>query len=154
MQATEIEKILAPTLQDMGFEWVGLEQSGQGRHLTMRVYIDKPGGINIDEIGKAHRQILAQLKVAGVDTDATTLEVSSPGTNRPLFTLEHFQRFAGQRVKVSLHIPQNGQRHFTGVIQSVEGDNVILDVDSETVSLSYGDIAKAKLSLGANKTQA
>lgn len=79
MQADELKELLSPVIADMGFELVGVEKSDRGRHAFIRLYVDKPGGINIDELASVSRQSRDVMRVAGVDVEATTLEVSSPG---------------------------------------------------------------------------
>lgn len=147
MQASDIQAEILPVITDMNFELVGVQATGQGRHAALRIYVDKPGGINVDELTQVSRQVRDVLRVAGYNVDATTLEVSSPGVNRPLFTLDHFKRFLENRVKIQMHIPVNGQRSFTGLLKAVEGETIVLDIDGQTVELSYGDIAKANLHL-------
>jgi len=145
MQASDIQGAILPVITDMNFELVGVRSSGQGRHAALRIYVDTPGGINVDDLTKGNRQVRDDLRVAGYDVDGTTREDSSPGVNRPLFTLEHFQRFLESRVKIQMHIPINGQRSFTGLLKSVEGEAIVLEINDETVELPYGDIAKANL---------
>lgn len=155
MQAVEIQELIGPYLADRGFEWVGVESSGSGRHVRLCVYIDKEGGINIDEISSVSRHLMSALRVAGYDTDHMQLEVSSPGLARPLFTLAHYQRFIGKEVRIQLHVPLNGRKQWVGVIKAVEDETIVLEVTqpeaagqaqgTDTVTLPFGDIAKAKL---------
>jgi ribosome maturation factor RimP len=146
MQARDVQDKITPVIADMGFEVVGVETSGQGRHAVLRLFVDKVGGINIDELTQVSRQVRDTLQVAGFDVDGTSFEVSSPGINRPLYTLKHFEQFKGSRVKVQMHIPVNGRKSFTGTLTEVSGDTITVDVDGQSVVLPFGDIAKAKLS--------
>jgi ribosome maturation factor RimP len=146
VQVLDIQEKISPVISDMGFEVIGLEATGHGRHAALRLYIDKPGGINVDDLTKVTRQVRDMLRVAGYDIDGTTLEVSSPGFDRPLITLKHFEQFVGSRVKVQMHLPVNGQRSFTGTLTKVSGDTVFVNVDGVEAVLPFGDIAKAKLS--------
>jgi ribosome maturation factor RimP len=146
MQVRDIQSKIAPVIADMGFELVGLESAGQGRHAALRLYVDKPGGINIDELTKVTRQVRDVLMVSGFDVDGTSFEVSSPGLNRPLYTLKHFEQFKGSRIKVQMHIPVEGRKSFTGILNEVSGDTVTVEVDGQSIVLPFGDIAKAKLS--------
>lgn len=145
MQATDIQNVIEPYISDKGFELVGVERSGTGRYARLSVFIDKIGGITIDEISSVTPHLISELRVAGYDVDNMLLEVSSPGLARPLFTLAHYERFIGREVKIQLHAPMNGQRLWVGVIQAVNGETIVLALDKETVNLSFGDIAKAKL---------
>lgn len=146
MQARDVQDKISPVIADMGFELVGVEASGQGRHATLRLFVDKPGGINIDELTQVTRQVRDVLRVAGYDVDGISFEVSSPGVNRPLYTLKHFEQFKGSRVKIQMHVPVNGQKSFTGTLTEVSGDTVTVVIDGNAVVLPFGDIAKAKLS--------
>jgi ribosome maturation factor RimP len=146
MQLHDIQAHISPVITDMGFELVGLEASGHGRHAVLRLFVDKVGGINVDDLTKVTRQVRDVLRVAGYDVDGTSFEVSSPGVNRPLYTLEHYKRFVGCRLKIQMHLPVNGQKSFTGTLTKVSGDTVSIEVDGQEVVLPFGDIAKAKLS--------
>ena len=146
MQAVQIQEKIDPVITDMGYELVGVEASGTGRHTTLRLFVDKPGGINIDDLTSVTRQVKDVLRVSGYDIDNATLEVSSPGINRPLYTLKHFEQFIGSRIKVQMHIPQSGRKSFKGTLTAVSGDQITLECDEQAYVLPFGDIAKAKLS--------
>lgn len=145
MQATDIQNIIEPCVNDRGFELVGVERSGTGRYARLAVFLDKEGGITLDDISSVTPQLMSELRVAGFDVDNMNVEVSSPGLARPLFTLAHYERFIGKEVKIQLHVPMNGQRQWVGVIQAVNGETIVLAVDKETVNFTLGDIARAKL---------
>ncbi len=146
MTSEELTALLAPTIADLGLELVGIEFSPNSGSSLLRVYIDEPErGVTIDDCERASREISALLDVNDPVAGRYTLEVSSPGLERPLFTLEHFARFVGEQVKVNVNLPLDGRRRFQGVISAVEGDRIVLDQDGAPVAIAHANIAKARL---------
>ena len=146
MTSEELTALLAPTITDLGLELVGIEFSPNSGSSLLRVYIDEPErGVTIDDCERASREISALLDVNDPVAGRYTLEVSSPGLERPLFTLEHFVRFVGEQVKVNVNLPLEGRRRFQGAISSVEGDRIVLNQDGTPVSIAHANIAKARL---------
>jgi ribosome maturation factor RimP len=141
----QISAIIEPVIKAMGYEFVGCELSASGHYSKLRIYIDKPDGVILDDCSKVSRQIGAVLDVEDPISSHYTLEVSSPGLNRPLFTKGHFKRFIGQKASVRLQALIEGQRNFIGVIVGVKGDQLILTVDDEEIKLPMELIAKANL---------
>jgi ribosome maturation factor RimP len=112
-----LEAVITPTVVGLGYEFVGLEYLSYGKHTTLRVYIDSPDGVTIDDCEKVSRQLDSVLDVeANLIRGEYTLEVSSPGIDRKLFCLEQFPRFVGKSLKVSMRAPVDGQRNFVGGI--------------------------------------
>jgi len=145
-QAVKIGAMLEPSLDALGYELVGVEYTAQGKHSVLRIYIDSPTGVDVDDCQKASQQISGVLDVEEPLSGQYTLEVSSPGVERPLFNAAHYERFTGERAEVRMHTPINGQRKFLGQLAGVEDDKVLLNLDNEeSVSLSLADIDKAKL---------
>jgi len=145
-QASEkLVAIIEPAVSALGFELLGVEYMPQGRHSLLRIYIDHEDGITVDDCGDVSHQVSAVLDVEDPIRGEYTLEVSSPGLERPLFTLEHYARFAEQLAEIRLHAPLHGRRKFKGRIQGVDGDEVILDVEGEEQRLAIGNIEKAHL---------
>ncbi len=145
-QASEkLVAIIEPAVSALGFELLGVEYMPQGRHSLLRIYIDHEDGITVDDCGDVSHQVSAVLDVEDPIRGEYTLEVSSPGLERPLFTLEHYARFAGQLAEIRLHAPLHGRRKFKGRIKGVDGDEVILDVEGEEQRLAIGNIEKAHL---------
>jgi len=141
-----IASLLAPVVEDLGYEFVGLEYSSNPKNRVLRVYIDEPDkGIDLSDCETVSREISATLDVEDPVTGQYTLEVSSPGVERPLFTAEHFERFIGEMASVQLHAPQDGRRRFKGTIVAVDGDTVHLDVDGTVRQLAVADMDKARL---------
>lgn len=125
----------------LGYELVDLELANGGR--MMRLFIDKAGGVNVEDCAVVSNQLTRLLVVEGVDYDR--LEVSSPGLDRPLKRPQDFARFVGERAQVKVRLPLNGRRRFVGKLQNVGEVGIELEVDGELVSIRFSDIDKARL---------
>ncbi|MFQ5488942.1 MAG: ribosome maturation factor RimP [Gammaproteobacteria bacterium] len=145
-QADErLQRLLEPVVNMLGYELVGIEYFPTGHHYILRVYIDKEAGITLDDCEIVSRQVSALLDVEDPIRGQYTLEVSSPGLDRPLFTPEHFSRFSGKQVKLRLSTPLNGRRNYKGRLQGLDDGKVMLEVDGARVDLPLEDIEKARL---------
>ena len=140
-----MHKLIEPVLDRLGYELVGMDYSPQPGKGLLRIYIDSPQGITLDDCTKVSHQVSGLLDVEDPIHGPYTLEVSSPGLDRPLFTREHFSRFAGCRIKVKLQFMQDGRRNFTGVLRGIDDDNVVLEEDGRLVTVPLERIAKANL---------
>ncbi len=137
---------LANLITAMGYEFVGCEQQGKGRGSVLRVYIDHAQGITLADCSKVSHQVSAMLSVEDPIQGDYSLEISSPGLNRPLFEIEQYRKFMGCRIKVRLSQPHNNQRNFVGILQQVdESDDIHLLTDTETVVLPFSSIEKARI---------
>lgn len=143
-QKERIQALLEPAIAGLGYEFVGLELI-RGRGQLLRIYIDREGGVGLDDCEYVSREVGALLDVHDPIKGAYTLEVSSPGLDRPLFTPDHFERFAGRRARVTLHAPQDGRRKFDGSILGVDGDVLRFEQDGHEVRLDFADIHRANL---------
>jgi ribosome maturation factor RimP len=132
-------------VESLGYELVGIEFLRQGKHGLLRVYIDTENGVTVDDCGKVSHQLSGVLDVEDVIKGQYRLEVSSPGLDRPLFKLAHFERFAGHQARLTLATPIEGQRKFKGVLQGVEDGKVIVNVGENELVLSISAIDKANL---------
>ncbi len=145
----QLDELLEPVVSSMDFEFVGLEYISQGRHSILRIYIDSDKGISVDDCADVSRQLSAVLDVEDPIATEYTLEISSPGLDRPLFKLDQYERFAGEDVKFKTLRLQldNGQRKFKGTIESVdkENQNIIFMVDGEQLVVPFADIDKANI---------
>lgn len=141
----KLQELVQDTIESMGFELVGIECQRSGRFSTVRLYIDKEGGVNIDDCSDVSRQVSAIFDVEDPISDKYNLEVSSPGLDRPLFTLAHFERFIGREVTLHLRIPMLDRRKWQGEIVNVEGDLISLKIDGNVQSFAFGNIQKANL---------
>ena len=129
-----------------GFELVHWEMVGPSNNLVLRIYIDKEGGVNLNDCELVSNQVGLLLDVEDAIPDRYTLEVSSPGLNRGLYKLADYQRFAGSRVKIKTSQPINGQRNFRGRVQGVNGNIVVLDTDNVgRIEIPYELVAKANI---------
>lgn len=137
----DLQGLLENTLAGLGYDLVELERSTKGG--LLRVFIDKPGGINVDDCALVSNHLGRWLAVENVGYER--LEVSSPGLDRPLRTAKDFARFSGQKAKLKLRVPQAGQRNFIGVLRDTEAGKVGLEVDGELLSLDLGNVDKARL---------
>ncbi|HET7174917.1 MAG TPA: ribosome maturation factor RimP [Gammaproteobacteria bacterium] len=134
-------KLLEPAIEALGYELVELEFPP---HL-LRIYIDREGGVTVDDCEVVSRQVSAVLDVEDPIPGAYTLEVSSPGLDRPLRKEADFARFAGERAKVELVLPKDGRRRFTGTLKGCEAGEVLIEVDGADHRLPLADIDKARL---------
>jgi len=138
--------LLEPTVSTLGYELLGVEYLAQGKHSHLRLYIDSPAGIGLEDCETVSHQVSGLLDVEDPIQGQYSLEVSSPGLDRPLFQTEHFSRFVGQKVKLRLHRPYDGQRNFHGRITSVENGQIYISVeDGGQLALSIDEIEKANL---------
>jgi ribosome maturation factor RimP len=150
-KAGEIAALLAPTVQALGLELLGAEYLPAPGGAVLRLYIDVPEveagerNVGIEDCERASREVSAQLDVADPISGHYTLEVSSPGLERPLFGAAQFARFAGEVAKVALKLPQDGRRRLQGKILRVDGDDVAFDVDGNELVVAAENIDKAKL---------
>jgi len=131
----------------MGMELVEIQFRREGHGWVLRLFIDKEGGITIDDCAAVSREISAYLEVEDLIDHAYHLEVSSPGLERPLRKREDFIRFAERLVRIKLREPINGQRVLIGTLLGLEGEMVLLEMDNETVRIDMENIAKARLTL-------
>jgi len=142
----QLHDIIEPAVTALGYELVGVEHLAQGRHSMLRIYIDSPAGITLDDCEKVSHQVSAVLDVEDPIHGHYTLEVSSPGLDRPLFTADHYRRFAGNEIQVRLRAPLQGRRKFTGLLHGIGDDDVVvLEVEGTEYRLALDEIEKAHL---------
>jgi ribosome maturation factor RimP len=134
------ESWLRQTLEGLGYELVDLESSRGG---LLRVFIDSPKGITVEDCARVSNHLTRAFAVETVEYER--LEVSSPGLDRPLKRLEDFERFSGRKASVRLKLPQDGQRRFEGVVAGVEDGKVVLEIDGTRREFALGDIDRARL---------
>ena len=151
-KANEIVALLAPVVEAMGLQLLGCEYLPAPGGAVLRLYIDVPADeadarhVGIEECEAVSREVSAQLDVADPISGHYTLEVSSPGLDRPLFDAAQFARFAGQQAKVALKLPQDGRRRLQGTIARVDGDAVVFAVEGAgELRVTIDNIDKARL---------
>ena len=137
----DLSGLLEKAVGGLGYELVDVELANHGR--LMRIFIDKVGGVNVDDCAAVSNHLVRLFAVENVEYDR--LEVSSPGLDRRLKRSKDFERFAGERVQVKLRIPIDGRKRLAGVLQNVREDGFQLDVDGELLTISFADIDKARL---------
>ena len=137
----DLNGLLETTLGGMGYELVGVERPAKGR--LLRVYIDKPGGITVDDCAAVSNQVGRVLAVENVAYDR--LEVSSPGLDRLLKGERDFVRFAGQKARIKVRLSVDGQRNFVGVVREAGAGRLQLEVDGRLLSLEIGNVETARL---------
>ena len=137
--------MITPAVEALGYEMWGVEYHSHGRPPLLRVFIDGENGITVDDCAAASRQISGVLDVEDPISTEYTLEVSSPGMDRPLFTLDQFGRYIGEWVKVKLRAPFEGRRNFRGRLTGIEGDEIVIAVDDHEYLLPIELIEKANV---------
>ncbi len=137
--------LIAPVVEALGCELWGLEYLTQGRQATLRIYIEKEAGIGVGDCEKVSRQVSSVMDVEDPIASHYTLEVSSPGMDRPLFTLAHYERSVGEKVSIKLSRKFEDRKNFTGIIAGVENDEVVVRIDEEEYLLPIDMIDRANI---------
>src|SRR6266702_4165201 len=148
MTVTLRERLIAliePVLVRLGYELVELEYAAGRSQAVVRIFIDQPEGITVEDCERVSREVAALLDVDDPVPTAYTLEVSSPGFDRVLRTAAHFERFVGSRVFVELKVPRAGRKRYTGMLQAVNATGIELEVDKQKVEVPFDEIGKARL---------
>lgn len=170
-KSKRLEEIIRPVVEGLGYELWGIEYVSQGKHSMLRVFIEreptveegdalpeegandangdqKPereSGIELTDCEKVSRQLSGVLDVEDPISSDYTLEVSSPGMDRPLYTLAHYERFKGHQIQLRLRMPFEGRRKFAGLLAGVEGNDVVLQVEQEEYLFPLEGIEKANV---------
>lgn len=144
-QNKHLVELIEPVVQALGYEMLGIEHLTRGHESLLRIYIDNESGIKLDDCERVSHQVTGLLDVHDPIKGAYTLEVSSPGFDRPLFTLEHFRRFIGHPVWVQLHEKTAGRRRLAGIIQAVHDDSIEVNVEGTDCLVKADNIDKARL---------
>lgn len=140
-----LTELLKPAAEALGYEFLGVEFVGQGVHSVLRIYIDHEEGITVDDCTKVSHQASGILEVEDPINTQYTLEVSSPGMDRPLFTLPHFEKVVGQEISMRCHLGVNGRRKFKGVLSQVDENQLVIIVDNQDYTVDFQDIDKANV---------
>jgi ribosome maturation factor RimP len=140
-----LEHLIKCSVEPMGFELVGVEYLARGSGDLLRIYIDHPDGIDVDDCASVSRQISGLLDVEDPISGNYELEVSSPGLDRPLFSKEHYARFAGNRIKLETRVKIDGRRRFKGLLKGISDGDVLIVVDGEELVLPFDQVEKARL---------
>ncbi|MES2141492.1 MAG: ribosome maturation factor RimP [Pseudomonadota bacterium] len=140
-----IKTMILPIVESLGYELWGCVYLTQGRRTTLRIYIDSEQGITLADCERVSRQISAVFDVENPSLTRYSLEVSSPGLNRPLFTKDQFRRFVGRNVSIHANTPVGNQRKFKVRLKSTNEEGVVLDRDGEELVLTWDNIMHANL---------
>ena len=155
-KAEDIARLLSPTVTSLGLELLGIEYLPSPGGALVRLYIDVPQAeaageemaqrlVGIEDCESVSREVSAQLDVEDPITGNYTLEVSSPGIDRPLFGAAQFARFIGESAKVTLKLPQDGRRRLQGKILRVEGETIVFELDKAEFVVDASNVDKARL---------
>ncbi len=145
MTSEELKNLLEPSVEALGYELIELELKTGGRNGLMRLFIDAPDGIGLDDCEAVSRQVSTVLDVEDPIPGNYNLEVSSPGLDRALTKPAHFQRFTGEDVRIKLRTPVEGRRNFRGALRAADEDSIEVEVDGQLHTLAIAAIASARL---------
>ena len=145
MTRDELAKLLEPTVERLGYELSDLELRLGGKNGVVRIFIDQPNGVSLDDCEQVSLAVSALLDVEDPLPGHYNLEVSSPGLDRKLTKPVHFERFTGETIKVQMRFPIEGRRRFRGTLVSADEDNIVVDVDGESHTLPMATIDVARL---------
>lgn len=140
-----LQAMIAPIVSSLNCELWGLEYLTQGKYTTLRLFIDAENGVTLEDCESVSRQVSSVLDVEDPIDGEYTLEVSSPGLDRPLYLVDHYARYVGEQVNVRLRVARDGRRKFKGTIVAVEGDDVRLAVEDKEYVIAVDAIDKANI---------
>lgn len=141
----KIIEIIEPIVTEEGCELIDVEFAMESGQRILRIYIHKIGGVTVDDCSNVSRAIEDIIEVENLVTGRYVLEVSSPGSNRALRTISHFQEFVGRIVKIQTHEKINGRQNYKGILQNVDDSAVTVEIDHDTFQLPFSQIRKANL---------
>lgn len=141
----QIQALLEPTVEAMGYELWGVEYLSQGRHSVLRLYIEAEQGISVDDCAAVSGQVGSVLDVEDPIAGEYTLEVSSPGMDRLLFKLDQYPAYLGEYLELRLRTPFEGRRKYKGLLNGIEGEDVVLRVDDHEYLLPFSAIDRARV---------
>ena len=145
MTGDQLQVLLEPTIERLGYELTDLDVRLSGKGGLLQLTIDKPDGVDLEDCQKVSHAVSALLDVEDPVPGEYNLEVSSPGLDRKLTKLQHFQRFEGETLKVTMRFPMDGRRRFRGTLVSSDDENIVVEVDGESYSLPLATIDTARL---------
>ena len=143
-RAEQLKELLAPVVEDLGYTLWGVQYL-QGRGAVLRLFIAHDDGINVDDCALVSHEVSGVLDVEDPIPGDYNLEVSSPGLDRPLFELSHFERYQGESVQLTLLAPVAGKRKMTATLVAVDGDTLVMELDGESLRVPYSQVDRARL---------
>ncbi len=144
VSSERLAALLAPGVEALGFELLAVELAGDGQRV-LRVYIDRPAGVSVDDCADVSEQLSGILDLEDPIPGHYTLEVSSPGADRPLVKPEHYARYLGHEIRVRLRLPRDGRRRWRGRLLASDAQGIELEVDGQRVRLALAEIERARL---------
>ena len=141
----EIRALVEDSVSALGFDLWGVQLLGQGRFTLLRIFIDSPRGITVDDCAAVSHQISALLDVEDPIKEHYTLEVSSPGLDRQLFTLGQYERYIGNQLEVRLKAPFRGRRKFLGTLLGIQDEEIVLRLGEEELVFPFEAVDRAKV---------
>jgi ribosome maturation factor RimP len=142
----EVRQLAEPLAEELGFELVDIEQASSGHHRVVRVFLDKPGGVTVDDCARFSRRLADAIDMNQIVPGRYHLEVSSPGLERPVRTLAHVERFTGQRVQLQTHDARDGRRRWEGVLLGpVDGRAGVRTDEGEELWFEWAEVRSARL---------
>lgn len=144
-QSEQLQQLIEPVVTALGCELWGIERLSQGKNALVRIYIDKTDGIGVEDCERVSRQVSSLFDVEDPIAGEYTLEVSSPGMDRPLYTLAQYQAFVGEDISLQLRFPYEGRRKFKGRLKGVEESDVVIEVDDHEYLFPFDSIEKANI---------
>ncbi|WP_115720640.1 ribosome maturation factor RimP [Gallaecimonas mangrovi] len=141
----QLTQMLTPAVEALGFSLLGVEMVRAGRSATLRLYIDGPEGVTVDNCAEVSHQVSSVLDVEDPIQSEYFLEVSSPGLDRPLFVPAHFEKVVGSDIEIKLVVPVAGRRRFKGKLVAIEGDLILLAYEGKEDRFAFSNIDKANL---------
>ena len=141
----KVTELVNPTVEALGLQLWGVEHTPRGKYSVLRIFIERDAGVTIQDCEQVSRQVSAILDVEDPIAGEYTLEVSSPGTDRLLFTVEQFQQYCGEQVDIRMRSPIEGRRKFKGILQDVVSGVVRIEVDGSYFRLPHKEIEKANI---------
>jgi len=148
MKQDKLSELLAPIVEDLGFRFWGLEYQVRKVDALLRVYIDSPNGISVDDCAAVSHEVAGILDVEEPISMAYILEVSSPGMDRILFSAQQFSEFLGVDVKMKLNQMVDGRRKVKGKIASVDNERITIQSDDEQITIAFDQIMRARINPG------
>lgn len=145
--AVKIEEMVAPVAERMGVELVDVEFVKEGGRWFLRIFIDKPGGVGLDDCQAVSEQVDRLLDEKDPIEHSYTLEVSSPGIERPLKKQSDYERFKGHLVSITTYAPLNGQKRFTGHLTDASQSGIVLDIKGSQMNIPMEQVASARLAV-------
>ena len=140
-----LTEMLEPAVEALGFELLGVEFVRAGKNSILRLFIDHENGINVDNCADVSHQVSAVLDVEDPISTEYSLEVSSPGMDRPLFKEAHFEKVVGQMIEVRTRLPVDNRRKYKGTLLTLENGEITIEVDNQSYQLSLNNIEKANV---------